>query len=167
VLATGRILHTVCGSRRWTEKITSGRPYSSLNELLYTAHRSWWSLGAEAWKEAFSTHGTIVERLRLLGLAPADSETGLAREIELLSDLENEYRDKFGFPLILFVPGIDSPEDGEGLVEGLVRPARRRLANDSGSELRLAAEEQARINRIHLERLIAFPYLNSQAATRS
>ncbi|MBZ0111731.1 MAG: hypothetical protein K8J08_04655 [Thermoanaerobaculia bacterium] len=167
VLGAGRLLRTVCGARRWTEKITAARPYNSLNELLYTAHRSWWSLGAAPWKEAFSIHGSVVERLRLLDVINADNNTAIADQVESLRELEHQYREKFEYPWVVSLPALAAPEDAQEVVDGLIRTARQRLANDSSSELRLAAEEQARFNRIGLEELIAVRYLNSQQATQS
>src|SRR5687767_14176790 len=50
-----------CGSSTWARKMVAGRPFLSLNELLESADKVWWSLNSSDWLEAFHSHPKIGE----------------------------------------------------------------------------------------------------------
>ena len=157
IFEAGAILSTVCGSRRWAEMIIAARPYQSHNELLYTAHRSWWSLTSNEWIEAFSAHGTLTQRLETRTSNLKDSMS--PETLNALETTEGQYRQKFGFEVVAHI--------GATPYEKLLEKIQTRLKNSPGAETRTAAEEQARINRIALEALVPAPSFNSLPATRN
>lgn len=139
-LEAGGLMHGVCPSRRWAERVTASRPYHNLNELLYTAHRAWWGLGADEWKLVFGSVSSLRDRL-LQRQAGAGDSTEL--DLDPIFAAEHQYRQKFGFGFVTYLGEVPTTE--------LLSHCRQRLANDPDVELRTTAEEQARINRIQLE----------------
>jgi len=64
-----------------------------------------------------------------------------------LARANQEYRAKFGYVFLICATG----KAGEEILASL----RQRLLNDPALELRIAAEEQRKITRIRLEKLLA------------
>ena len=64
-----------CGSRRWAEAMTAGRPYRDERALVAAAERAFAPLAREDWLEAFSRHPRIGDRKALAArFGPAASE---------------------------------------------------------------------------------------------
>lgn len=148
------VLRTCCGSERWTERVAATRPFASIEALHEQSERAWFALDRADWLEAFSHHPRIGERnLRQQkfaataqqssreqsGMAAATEEqrTAFARENE-------EYERTFGHVFLICATGKSAAEMLEQLEE--------RLKNDGATELRNAAQEQAKITRLRLER---------------
>ena len=70
-----------------------------------------------------------------------------ADQVAALEQAAGSYRERFSYPFVWHTPGTGA--------EQLLAAVRERLANDSDLELRTAAEEQRKLTRRHLERLIA------------
>lgn len=66
--------------------------------------------------------------------------------MQLLAELNRRYEEKFGFIYIVCATGRSSDE--------LLAILRERLPNEPGTELRIAAGEQARITQLRLNKLI-------------
>ena len=113
-------------------------------------------MGEGDWLEAFSQHPRIGESLPAAGgsttargwsateqsgvaAAPEETRIGLAR-------LNQEYEARFGFIYIVCATGRSASE--------LLDFARKRIRNDRDAELRVAAEEQRKITRLRLEKLL-------------
>ncbi len=143
-----------CGSRRWAEGMAGARPYESEGALIEEAERVWWSLGREDWLEAFGGHPRIGERsMERAGATEAWAReeqagtAGASREVRRrLEEGNREYERRFGFVFVVCAAGKSAEEMLEMLMD--------RLANDGASELREAAEQQGRITRLRLERLL-------------
>ena len=145
-----------CGSTRWAQSMTAARPFNSIDDLLAKADSVWWSLEKEDWLEAFRAHPKIGEKKA----AAAQSEqaqnwsaqeqaatSGAGREvIRALVEGNREYEQRFGFIYIICATGKSSAE--------LLEILQARLRNDSETELRNAAEEQRKITRLRLEKLL-------------
>lgn len=116
----------------------------------------WWSLNHEDWLESFRAHPRIGEQKAAAaqseqaqnwskqeqsGTAGADAESRTA-----LADGNQEYEKRFGFIFIVCATGRTSEE--------MLAILNSRLLNDPETELPLAAEEQRRITRLRLEKLI-------------
>jgi OHCU decarboxylase len=56
-----RQIANCCGSKRWTDRMVSSRPYDSVEDVLAEARDVWWSLEPEDWMEAF---GILPSRLK-------------------------------------------------------------------------------------------------------
>jgi OHCU decarboxylase len=145
-----------CGSRRWAQAMTRGRPCHSVAELLAKADSVWWSLSEEDWLEAFRAHPKIGEKKAAATQSTqaqhwsADEQSGTAgAAVATMKELANgnlEYERRFGFIYIVCATGKSSEE--------MLTIMKDRLQNDSQTELRNAAEEQRKITRLRLERLL-------------
>ena len=145
-----------CGSTKWAQKMSRHLPFRGERDLLETAEQVWWSLAPEDWLEAFRSHPKIGEqkaatqasttslswsRREQVGVANASAGTR-----ELLAELNRRYEEKFGFIYIVCATGKSSEE--------LLSILQERLANESETELKIAAEEQALITQLRLHKLI-------------
>lgn len=155
-LQAGRLLADCCGSSRWVSGMLARRPFGSRAAVFSAADEIWWSLEASDWREAFSHHPRIGEGRSAKpqsergsawaageqsAVGRADDETRAA-----LASANSEYEQCFGFIYIVFATG-KSAEEMLGL-------ACERLRNDPKAELRIAAEEQGKITRLRLEKLL-------------
>ena len=147
---------TCCGSTRWARTMAGARPFQSIDELLAKADSVWWSLEEEDWLEAFRAHPKIGEKkaptaqseqarnwsaAEQSGTAAADAKVRSA-----LADGNLEYEQRFGFIYSVCASGKSSEE--------MLTILRERLRNDREAELRNAAEEQRKITRLRLEKLL-------------
>jgi OHCU decarboxylase len=145
-----------CGSQAWAKTMSEARPFIDVGALFYKADSSWWSLGEEDWLEAFRAHPKIGEQKA----AVAQSEQARSWSAREQSGVQNaaaetkaslaagnqEYEERFGFIFIVCATGKSSEE--------MLRTLNQRLQNDRGTELRAAAEEQRKITRLRLEKLL-------------
>ena len=137
--------------------MTEDRPFASLEELLTKADGVWRSLSAEDWLEAFRAHPKIGEQKA----AAAQSEQAQSWSSQEQSGIERaaaetraalaagnrKYEERFGFIFIVCATGKSSDE--------MLAILQDRLKNDPEAELPLAAEEQRKITRLRLEKLLA------------
>lgn len=145
-----------CGSTRWAQSMAAGRPFQSIDELLSNADSVWWSLSEEDWLEAFRAHPKIGEKKAAATQSTqaqnwsADEQSGTAgAAVEAMKELANgnlEYERRFGFIYIVCATGKSSEE--------MLAILKGRLENDSQTELRNAAEEQRKITRLRLKKLL-------------
>ena len=145
-----------CGSRRWTEQMSSDRPYPTLEALLTHADRIWWALTPDDWLEAFRSHPKIGEKKasdkvsaqssQWSGQEQAGVSSASQDTVDSLESLNRAYEQKFGFIFIICATGKTSEEMLEALQD--------RLQHDSDTELRLAATEQAKITELRLKKLL-------------
>jgi 2-oxo-4-hydroxy-4-carboxy-5-ureidoimidazoline decarboxylase len=145
-----------CGSRRWVSGMLAHRPFGSPETLHDVARTVWASLEREDFLEAFSHHppigGELAElRARFASTADWSSQeqaavVGASDETLLQLRAANQaYRERFGFLFIVCASGRSA--------EQLLAALRARLENDPALELRVAAEEQAKITALRLGKL--------------
>lgn len=145
-----------CGAPRWVSRMLARRPFKSRAAVLSTADEIWRSLDSADWREAFTHHPRIGERKSAVpqtarGSALASREQAGVEEAnaDLRADLaaaNREYEQRFGYIYIVFATGKSA--------EGMLALARERLRNDPDIELRVAAEEQRKITRLRLDKLL-------------
>ena len=151
-------LLTCCGSPAWASRVAALRPYESMDELLEVADRVWWGLAPEDWLEAFRSHPRIGER-KAAGQT-AREQRWSAREqsaaagagegvAEALAAANLAYEARFGHIYIVCASGRGADE--------ILADLRSRMRNDPATELRVAAEEQRKITRLRLARLLEEP----------
>jgi len=137
-----------CASRQWVKRMLAGRPYASDGALFAAAEREWWALDRSDWLEAFAAHPRIGEQ-------PSDTwaqqeQSGVKRagsDLTLALREENQtYERRFGHVYLVCATGRSAAE--------LLQDLQRRLANDPGKELRVAAGEQAKITHLRLEKMV-------------
>jgi OHCU decarboxylase len=145
--AEGELIQ-VCSSRAWVRAMAGRRPFGDLDRLQRAAREVWWSLDETDWREAFEAHPRI-------GAAPTSawsaqeqsgvrqSGAGVAMELEVAN---REYLAKFGYIFIVCASGKSAEE--------ILAMLRSRTSNSAEDEIRIAAEEQAMITRLRLEKLL-------------
>lgn len=146
-----------CGSMRWARQMTEARPFASLEELCEKADAVCESLNEEDWLEAFRAHPKIGERKAATDQSPqaqswsAQEQSGVtsaAREtVDELAQRNRDYEAQFGFIFIVCATG-KSPEE-------MLTILQSRIGNDRHDEILIAAEEQRKITRIRLEKLLS------------
>ena len=145
-----------CGSHAWAREMVARRPFVATQELLTAADDVWRSLGAEDWLEAFAAHPKIggkraAREQDAQAKAWSEQEQSGARDaasvtLDELAAANRAYEERFGHIFIVCATGKTADE-----MLGLLRA---RLPNDAGKELRNAAEEQRKITRLRLEKLL-------------
>ena len=146
-LLDARELQRVCASERWVSAVASARPYASWDELLETANRAWFGLEASDWLEAFSAHPRIGDRKPGWSSQEQSGTRGANEEtMRALAEGNREYEQKFGFVFLICATGRSADE--------MLANLRERLQHDRETELRIAAEEHAKITALRLEKLV-------------
>ena len=145
--ATQRLL-ACCGSERWASQMLRHRPFESVNVLHRCANEVWTSLSALDMLEAFSQHPQIggaatskwsTEEQQ--GMSHAQQET-----TDAILELNARYQRQFGYIFIVCATG-KSAEEMHSVLE-------QRLCNEPEHELPVAAEEQAKIMHLRLDKLL-------------
>jgi allantoicase len=155
-------LRRCCGSARWAEAMAAARPFEDLPQVLRIAERTWWSLDEAAHREAFAAHPRIgdVAEAGQTGAhrtppggdaawsageqrAVAAAGAGLIAE---LAEANRAYVERHGFIFIVCATGRTP--------EAMLADLRARTPRSLSEELRTAAEEQIKITRLRLRKLI-------------
>jgi OHCU decarboxylase len=150
-------LRTCCGSRAWARRMADARPFRDEAALYDAADAVWWALDEADWLEAFRSHPRIGERKAQAAQTgreqawSAGEQSGMDAAAETvqqaLADGNRAYEARFGHIYIVCASGRSAEE--------MLAILTARLANDPRTELRAAAEEQRKITRIRLEKLLA------------
>ena len=150
------LLRDCCGASRWVSGMLARRPFGSRGVVLSTADEIWRSLDPRDWREAFAHHPRIGERVTATPLSERGSAWAAGEQskveqggVDVRADLaaaNREYEQRFGYTYIVFASGKSAEE--------MLALARERLRNDPDVELRTAAEEQRKITRLRLEKLL-------------
>jgi 2-oxo-4-hydroxy-4-carboxy-5-ureidoimidazoline decarboxylase len=146
-----------CGSQAWANGVAARRPFSDEATLLTASDETWRNLAAADWMEALRSHPRIGESGATQS-APAPSSVWSAQEqrnvtaageaIKIaLADANREYERRFGHIFIVCATGKSGPE--------ILEILRRRMQNDTETELREAAEQQRQITHIRLTRWLS------------
>lgn len=124
------------------------RPFTSEAAVLEAADRVWKSLFPADWLEAFRAHPRIGDRQARGREAEEQAGAQSASEATLaqLSEANCLYEERFGHVYIVCASGKDAEE--------MLDLCRRRIHNDPAMELAVAAEEQRKITRLRLAKLL-------------
>ena len=146
------VLSRACGSSRWVERMMARRPFANEARLLFAARNEWFGLTEMDWLEAFAHHPQIGDRSALEARFPtshdlsAKEQSGIgiagADVLIALEQANKDYFDRFGFIFIVCATGKTAEE--------MLALLLSRLSNDRATELRVAAEEQAKITALRL-----------------
>jgi 2-oxo-4-hydroxy-4-carboxy-5-ureidoimidazoline decarboxylase len=147
------MLTRACGSTRWVDRMLARRPFKADARLLFAARNEWFGLTEADWLEAFSHHPKIGDRASLAARFPATHDlsskeqagVGAAGEdlLTALADANEAYFQRFGFIFIVCATGKSAEE--------MLALLQSRLGNERAAELRIAAEEQAKITALRLQ----------------
>ncbi len=138
-----------CGSTRWAERMTGLRPFPTLNAMTDISDNLWKSLTAEDWMEAFQAHPRIGDR-KSGGAWEKREQSGVASATDdLLKQFEEgnrKYEEKFKRVFLVCATGKSAEE--------MFAELGKRMENSREDELEIALEEQRKIIRLRLEKLI-------------
>lgn len=145
-----------CGSTAWVERMLKQRPFRNEIELFAHADREWAKAGVPDILEAFSHHPKIGDttalktKFKATGAWASQEQSGVnhapERTLEELARLNAAYFEKFGYIFIICATGKSAEE--------MLRLLESRLSNMPDLELKIAAEEQRKITRIRMEKLV-------------
>jgi len=149
-------LYRCCGSKKWVSKMFPFFPADDLVELLEDAEEQWFKCSEADWKEAFSQHPKIGDKdsLREKFASTANwaegeqSGVGNASEkiLDELAKANQDYESKFGYIFIVCATGKSAEE--------MLEMLKSRLTNEPAIEILVAADEQNKITKLRLQKLI-------------
>ena len=154
-----QLLTTCCGSSAWVWRMLRRRPFMSTDRLVSLARDEWFGLTHTDWLEAFAHHPKIGDRDALarrfattVHLSEHEQRGVDGASADVLDQLaagNQAYEDKFGYIFIVCATGRSAAE--------ILELLRARLPNDAAREIRIAAEEQAKITELRLRSLGSNP----------
>ena len=143
-----RELLRCCGSERWAQRMAAMRPFVTFDALAGAADGIGASLERADWLEAFAAHPRIGECTR--SSWEAGEQAGVTSDARARFEaLNRDYEARFGYIFIVCATGKGAGE--------MLDMLERRLRHDAATELRVAAEEQRRITRLRLAKLLEAP----------
>jgi 2-oxo-4-hydroxy-4-carboxy-5-ureidoimidazoline decarboxylase len=145
-----------CGSTAWVKRMLPFIPAEDMVELLEDAEEQWWNCSEEDWKEAFSKHPRIGEKGDLIKKFPGTSvwageeQSGVQSAsdeiLEALFESNRRYEEKFGYIFIVCATG-KSAEEMLGMLQV-------RLNHDPKEEIQIAADEQNKITKLRIQKML-------------
>jgi OHCU decarboxylase len=136
-----------CGSSRWAAEMARRRPFADAETMLTAADEVWTGLGSADWHEAFGAHpriGAGGAAVSAWSRAEQSAVTDASRH--RFAALNRAYEARFGHIYIVCATGRSAAD--------LLADLERRLGNDPARELGEAAEEQRKITRLRLIKLM-------------
>jgi OHCU decarboxylase len=137
-----------CGSHRWAHLMAAECPFANTDVLAAVAQRLWWSLAAADWLEAFAAHPRIGERATSAWSAQEQAHAAAAGDDvrQRLAHGNRAYEQRFGYTFLVCATDKSAAE--------LLTILERRLRNEPGDELQIAADEQRKITDLRLTKLV-------------
>jgi 2-oxo-4-hydroxy-4-carboxy-5-ureidoimidazoline decarboxylase len=149
-------LERCCGATRWVERMCAARPYRDRAALLAAAESAFSGLGPADWREAFAHHPRIgdLASLRAKYASTAAWARGeqrgaaaaAAATLAALAEGNRAYEERFGYIFIVCATGKSADE--------MLALLRARMPHSPEREIAIAAEEQMKITRLRLEKLL-------------
>lgn len=153
--AESALLHCL-GATRWARALVARRPFASREAFFFAADEISADLERQDWLEAFSRHPRIGEKGAAVQTSATErrwseqeqsaASAAAAETLAALTNANRAYFDRFGYTFIVCATGKTAEE--------MLALLRQRLQNDPDAELGVAAEEQRRIARLRLEKLL-------------
>jgi 2-oxo-4-hydroxy-4-carboxy-5-ureidoimidazoline decarboxylase len=150
-----------CGSSAWVKGMLEFIPADDMVELLEDAESVWYQCSVEDWKEAFAHHPKIGDTASLkkkfasmadptaIGWAAGEQsavDSASGEVIAALAEGNRLYEEKFGYIFIVCATGM-SAEEMLGMLQV-------RLENSPDEEIEIAADEQNKITKLRIEKLL-------------
>jgi OHCU decarboxylase len=152
-----------CGSPRWARAMAAARPFAGVEAMLQAADDCWKPLAARDFLDAFAAHPKIGQsgragRAGRVGPArgPRDADWSAEEQagarsasddvLERLAAGNRAYEARFGYIFIICATGKSAAE--------MLAALETRLHHGAVEELRIAAEEQRKITRLRLVKLV-------------
>jgi 2-oxo-4-hydroxy-4-carboxy-5-ureidoimidazoline decarboxylase len=146
--AAVRELLRCCGAWRWARTMAAARPFASVAAIEQAAETCWHEMPPTDILEAFAAHQKIGESTASTWASREQSGTRAATDDvrERLAAGNRAYEARFGYIFIICATGRSAGE--------MLAALERRLSNAPDEELRIAAEEQRKITRLRLTKLL-------------
>ena len=150
-----QLLTQCCGSTKWVNKMLEFVPAEDMVELLEDAEEVWWKCNQEDWKQAFAQHPKIGDLSSLekkygeVSWAADEQSSVLSSTkdtIKALAEANEEYEKRFGYIFIICATGKSAQE--------MLTELRIRLQNSPEVEIEIAADEQNKITKLRIEKLL-------------
>jgi OHCU decarboxylase len=145
-----------CGATLWAKRMSKARPFGSVEQLCSKADETWASLAEYDWLEAFRAHPKIGEKKaatnqteQAAGWSAQEQSQAQQAADETraaIARANKVYEDRFGFIFIICASGKSADE--------ILSALNQRLSNDTHTELLIAANEQQKITRLRLQKLL-------------
>jgi OHCU decarboxylase len=129
--------------------MSARRPFSDTLQLLAAADEIWWGLRNDDWLEAFASHPQIGgngSAHRWSSQEQSGVQTAADETRRALALGNQRYLEKFGFIYIVCATGKSAEE--------MLQLLNQRISNDRETEIRIAAEEQSKITKLRLRKLL-------------
>lgn len=149
-------LRACCGSSRWVEAMLARRPFPGVAALLAAADEVWRATGPEDWDEAFAHHPRIGERRAAAPVSAAARAWSASEQAAAagsaagaraaLAEAAAEYERRFGRIYLVCAAGRSAEE--------MLADVAARMANAPERERAVAMEEQGKITRLRLAKLV-------------
>ncbi|HRP82536.1 MAG TPA: 2-oxo-4-hydroxy-4-carboxy-5-ureidoimidazoline decarboxylase, partial [Flavobacteriales bacterium] len=153
-----------CGADEWVDHMVHARPYDSLEEIVETSDNAWEGCDVDVYEEASRSLPRLGDADELAGLRAAGqgldqlgrrwaalelkgmegSSPGLMAQ---LAEAHAAYEENFGHRFVVNATGKSGEE--------LLALMQARLKNDPEDEIMIAAEEQNKITKLRLKKLLA------------
>jgi allantoicase len=145
------------GAPSWIAAMIAARPFASPQALLDASHAASSRVDRDGWLEAFRHHPRIGDRSAERAQSASASQSSAreqsgmdaagAADRDALAQANRDYEARFGHVFIVCASGKSAAE--------MLAALRARMGNDPDTELRIATDEQMKITRLRLERLLA------------
>jgi len=149
-------LYDCCSSKKWVGLVLAQRPFTDESGLLDSAEEAFASLGRRDWLTIFRSHpaiGTKKAARKQTATArdwsageQALAQKGSAETRAVLGAANEAYEATFGHVFLICATGKSS--------EQILQSLQERLGHDAETEMRIAGEEQRKITRLRLEKLL-------------
>jgi 2-oxo-4-hydroxy-4-carboxy-5-ureidoimidazoline decarboxylase len=150
-------LERCCGARKWVEKMTEIFPVNDQKILLDKAEEIWYQCNEVDWIEAFTHHPKIgdINALKEKFASTskwAEGEQGAVKQtshevLQALAEGNELYEQKFGYIFIVCATGKSAEE--------MLALLQARLSNKPEDEIKIAMEEQNKITKLRIQKLLA------------
>jgi allantoicase len=147
-------LTACCGCTSWAGAVCDARPYADVASLMKYADSTWRERDRDGWLEAFAAHPKIGAKKVTddrFGAWSKQEQSGVAAAADTtlaeLAAINERYFDKFGYIFIVCATGKSAAE--------MLDLATARIGNDADQEIAIAAEEQRKITRIRLAKMLS------------
>ena len=145
-----------CGSSAWVNRMLPFIPADDMVELLEDAEEEWWKCSEDDWKEAFAHHpkigdvGSLAKKFASTAAWASGEQAAVnsasKETLEALAEANRLYEEKFGYIFIVCATGKSANE--------MLEILRERLSNSPEEEIKIAADEQNKITKLRLEKLL-------------
>jgi allantoicase len=149
-------LYDCCSSKKWVERVLEQRPFADAAALLDAAEEVFHTLGRKDWLAILRSHpaiGATKAKAKQTATARGWSagEQSLAQKaapemLAVLAAANEAYEATFGHVFLICATGKSS--------EQILKSLQERLGHDADTEMRIAGEEQRKITRLRLEKLL-------------